>query len=168
VTVEDEGHHEIFALNRNAQVDEIVTQYLVKGTLPEEDVSLPGMPRPDIAPGQTGPSGAGTLAEQIQQFVDEQRLMHLKWKAVVLKPGLVEGGSNRSVDKRGSRAMRKASADSPPRAACGGSVHIARRCPGWPSKRSPTQGSCRPRRKSARSLPSTPRGWTSSEACPRK
>ena len=79
ITVEDEGHHEIFAMNRNSQVDELVTRYLVKGILPDEDVRCPGMPRPDIAPGQTGPSHAGTLAEQVGQFIAEQRLMHLKW-----------------------------------------------------------------------------------------
>ena len=79
ITVEDEGHHEIFAMNRNSQVDELVTRYLVKGILPDEDVRCPGMPRPDIAPGQNGPSHAGTLAEQVGQFIAEQRLMHLKW-----------------------------------------------------------------------------------------
>jgi pimeloyl-ACP methyl ester carboxylesterase len=79
VSIDDEGHHEIFAMGRNAVVDEVVTRYLVEGVLPEADVRTPGMPRPDIAPGQTGASQAGKLTELVQAFIDEQRLVHLKW-----------------------------------------------------------------------------------------
>jgi hypothetical protein len=75
ITIEDEGHHEIYGMGRNAVVDEHVTRYLVDGVLPTEDMRTPGMPRPDA----TGPSFAGRLAEEVQRFIDEQRLVHLKW-----------------------------------------------------------------------------------------
>ncbi len=74
ITVEDEGLHEIYGMGRNAVVDEHVTRYLVDGVLPAEDLRTPGMPRPGIAPGDTGPSLVGTLAERVQRFVREHKL----------------------------------------------------------------------------------------------
>ncbi|MFC8858588.1 alpha/beta fold hydrolase [Streptomyces sp. NPDC057144] len=65
VTVADSGQHEIYAFQRNKQVDEVVEAYLVDGVLPEGDVTCPStVARPDLPEDDAGghPDGVGVNA----------------------------------------------------------------------------------------------------------
>jgi pimeloyl-ACP methyl ester carboxylesterase len=48
ITVADDGDHGQYARRGNACVDDVVTRYLLDGTLPAADLTCPGRPRPAI------------------------------------------------------------------------------------------------------------------------
>ncbi|MFD0488721.1 alpha/beta hydrolase [Saccharopolyspora spinosporotrichia] len=55
VTEKGAGGHGVFALGSNAEADRIGVDYLVRGTVPADDVSVPGHPLPDPAKPQPEP-----------------------------------------------------------------------------------------------------------------
>lgn len=57
ITVADDGNHAQYAKRGNKCVDDVVTAYLLDGTLPAAALTCPGQPRPDIP--ADGPAGGG-------------------------------------------------------------------------------------------------------------